>query len=448
MKIQMNQEQRQIISPALIQTLELVVLTATELKEKLEEEVKENPALLLERKKSENKKTVPRMSKGDFDNKSFMENISVYDANLFKFMMEQVTGLSFSDREKRAAELVLSSINDRGFLQNPDENGVLQPIPPEKLVEGTDITTDELEQTRQKIIRLDPIGVGCYSLQEYLLVQAAEKFGRDSLEYRMLDECREFLEKKNYTRIASELKVKFEAVEKAIGHIRTLNVTPTARFSTGFPLYVIPDASVSVDENGIQIVLNDEYIPDVKLNRHTLELYNNQVYKGKKTVLGRDEKQFLKDHIERARLLIENLKSRKEIIFKVILKIVEKQRDFFLKGSQHQVPLKLKDIADELNVHESTVSRVVKDKYIQTGKGIINLKRFFSANVGSDNVSSRSVKETLKSFIEAEDKNDPFSDDRIVQIFRKKGIQLSRRTVAKYRAELNIPPAFVRRNPI
>ncbi len=146
--------------------------------------------------------------------------------------------------------------------------------------------------------------------------------------------------------------------------------------------------------------------------------------------------------------MIENLKSRKEIIFKVILKIIEKQKDFFLKGYQYQIPLKLKDIADELNIHESTVSRVVRDKYIQTNKGIINLKSFFSTNIGNRDTSSKSVKETLKTFTDAEDKNNPLSDDKIVQIFKKKGIQISRRTVAKYRAELNIPPAFIRRNPI
>ena len=448
MKIEMNQDQRQIISPALIQTLELVMLPTTELKEKLEEEAKENPAIQLEKRKNEYKKPITRMKKSDFDNKSFMENLSVYDFSLYKYMMEQVNNTEFSDKEKKIAQIILSSTNDGGFLQSPDDKGVMQPIPTEKLIENSDITPKEFEDMRLRILKLEPIGIGSYNLQEYLAVQVEEKYGNKSLEYRVLTECQSYLEQKLFTKIAYEINVDFEDVEKAIDNISRLNIAPASQFYTGFPQYIVPDAYVTVDEHGIKITLNDEYIPDVKLNRHTMELYNSQVYKGKKTVLDKEGKQFLKENIERARILIENLKSRKEIIFKVILKIVEKQREYFLKGVQYQVPLKLKDIADELNIHESTVSRVVRDKYIQTGKGIINLKSFFSSNVGNESTSSKSIKESLRNFIDAEDKNNALSDDKIVQIFRKKGYVISRRTVAKYRAELNIPPAYMRRNPI
>jgi RNA polymerase sigma-54 factor len=448
MKLDIHQDQRQIISPALIQTLELVMLPATELKEKLEEEAKENPAIHLENRKPEVKKPVNRVKKNDFDNKAFMENLSVYDYSLYKYMMEQVNGMDFNDKERRIAQIILSSINDSGFLQSPDDKGVMQQLPPEKLIDGTDVTLKEYEDMRLRILKLEPIGVGSYNLQEYLIVQTEEKFGKKSLEYRILNECKGFLEKKLFTKIASEINVNFADVEKAIENIRKMNVAPASQFATGYPQYVIPDAYVSVDSHGIKITLNDEYIPDVRLNRHTLELYNKQVYRGKKAVLDKEEKLFLKENIDRAKVLIENLKSRKEIIFKVILKIVEKQREYFLHGIQHQIPLKLKDIADELNIHESTVSRVVRDKYIQTGKGIINLKSFFSANVGNDTASSKSLKDALKNFVDAEDKNNALSDDKIVQIFKKKGISISRRTVAKYRAELNIPPAYMRRNPI
>lgn len=448
MKIEMSQDQRQIISPALIQTLELVMLPTAELKEKLEEEAKENPAIQLEKRKTEFKKPITRAKKNDFDNKSFMENLSVYDFSIYKYMMEQVNGMEYSEKEKRIAQIILSSINDSGFLQSPDDKGVMQQIPPEKLIENTDITLVEFENMRRNILKLEPIGTGSYNLQEYLIIQVEEKYGKKSLEFRILSECKDYVEKKLFTKVASELNVNFADVEKAIENIRRMNVAPAAQFNTGYPQYIIPDAYVSVDGNGIKITLNDEYIPDVKLNRHTLELYNQQVYKGKKTVLDREGKQFLKENIERARILIENLKSRKEIIFKVILKIVEKQKEYFLKGIQHQIPLKLKDIADELNIHESTVSRVVRDKYIQTGKGIINLKSFFSSNVGNESTSSKSIKDSLKNFIDAEDKNNALSDDKIVQIFKKKGFIISRRTVAKYRAELNIPPAYMRRNPI
>ncbi len=449
MKIEISQEQRQIISPALIQTLELVMLPALELKEKIEEEVKANPALQLEKKRLEHTKSrLKNKNSSNFDSQAFLENLSVYDFNLYKYMMDQVINLSFTGKEKIISEIILSSINENGFLQETDEKGHVHQLPPEKLIENSDITLNEFEEVRKRIQRLDPIGIASYNSYEYLVLQAEEKFGKESLEHFIIRDCKDFLEKKLFTKIGRELNISFDKVVKAIEQIGTLNLVPASNFSMGTPQYIIPDAFVLVNDNGIKLTLNDEYIPDVKLNRHCLDLYSSETFRGKKTSLDKNDRQFLKENIEKAKILIENLKSRKEIIFKVILKIVEKQKDFFLKGYQYQIPLKLKDIADELNIHESTVSRVVRDKYIQTNKGIINLKSFFSTNIGNRDTSSKSVKEILKSFIEAEDKNNPLSDDKIVQILKKKGIQISRRTVAKYRAELNIPPAFMRRNPI
>lgn len=449
MDMHIRQEQRQILSPQLYQTMELVMLPALSLKEKIEEEARANPAIQLERKKPESSRTVHRSrSTGGFDSQSYLENLSVYDFNLYKFMMEQVQSEDFTERQTRIAEIILSSIADNGLLQSGDSKGMSGPIDPARLIEGTSYTLEEFEETRRRIMRLDPLGIGCYSTHEYLSLQAGEKFGKNSIEYRILSDCLEWLEKKNFSRIARELKVPFERVEQAIASIATLNIVPASHFSQARSLYVVPDAFVNVTEDGIDLVLNDDYIPDVRLNQQTLHLYEKNEFKNRKTKLDKDDKLFLRENIDKARRLIENLRTRKEIVFKVILKIVEKQKDYFLKGPHYQVPLKLKDIADEINVSESTVSRVVREKYIQTNKGIINLKHFFSTNIGNQETSAMSVKEKLKQLIESEDRNDPFSDDKIVQLMQKKGITISRRTVAKYRAELKIPPAHMRRNPI
>ncbi len=447
MRMEIRQEQRQIISPVMIQTLELVMLPGMELKEKLEEEAKINPVIKLDRKKQDYKRSRQRTKNSNFDSQAYLENISVYDFSLYKYMMEQVNRLSISEEEKHIAQIILSSINENGLLQKPDGKSVMRPIPVYELIENSNIKMEELEKVRKMIRHLDPIGIASYDSREYLEIQALEKYGKGSLEYRVLHDYCELLEKKLFTKLSRELGVSYEKIQDAIHHISKLNLVPASNFSNGYSQYIVPDAYVSVDENGIHLVLNDDYIPDIKLNKQYIDLYSNEEFKGRKIVLNKNEKGFLKENIDRAKILIENLRSRKEIIFKVILKIIEKQKDYFLKGYQHQIPLKLKDIADELSIHESTVSRVVREKYIQTNKGMIALKSFFSTNVGNQETSSKSVKEILKTFIEAEDKDDPLSDDRIVQIFNKKGIQLSRRTVAKYRAELNIPPAFMRRNP-
>jgi RNA polymerase sigma-54 factor len=362
-------------------------------------------------------------------------------------MMEQINEFDLSAEEKNIAGVILSSVNDNGFLQKSDEKGMTRPISLDELLDNGKIKPADFEKIRNIIMHMDPIGVGSFDSREYLEVQAAAKFGEKSMEYRILHEFPELLEKKLFTKLSKELGVSFGKIQETIGNIGKLSMFPASGFTRGYPQYIVPDAYVNVDDQGVHLVLNDDYIPNIRLNKQYIDLYTSEEFKGKRILLSRDEKNFLRENIDSAKMLIENLRSRKEIIFKVILKIKEKQKDFFLKGYQYQIPLRLKDIADELNIHESTVSRVVRDKYIQTNKGMIALKSFFSSNVGNEDTSSKSVKEILKTFIEAEDKDDPLSDDRIVQIFKKKGINLSRRTVAKYRAEINIPPAFMRRNP-
>lgn len=447
MRMEINQEQRQIISPVMIQTLGLVMMPGMELKEKLEEEAKVNPVIKLEKKKPDYSRSRVRSKSSGFDSQAYLENMSVYDSSLYKYMMEQVKELPLSEEEKHIAGVILSSVNDNGLLQKPDEKGMMRPIPLEEFLDNGKIKAEDFEKVRRILMYSDPVGVAAFDSRECLEVQAKVKFGVKSLEYRILHEYAELLEKKLFTKLSKELGVSFDKIQETIENISTLNMVPAAGFSNGYSQYIVPDAYVSVDEKGIHLTLNDDYIPEIRLNKQYIDLYNSEEFKGKRISLSSGEKSFLKENIESAKALIENLRSRKEIIFKVILKIMEKQKDYFLKGHQYQIPLKLKDIADELSIHESTVSRVVREKYIQTNKGMIPLKSFFSSNVGNLETSSKSVKEILKTFIDAEDKDDPLSDDRIVQILKKKGLQLSRRTVAKYRAEMNIPPAFMRRNP-
>jgi RNA polymerase sigma-54 factor len=453
MRLEISQTQKQIISPVIMQTLELLQIPAIELTEKLEEEAEANPILELEypqgkdtdsagvdeeventfQDSSDNGYDAPSPKKNDFrdyNNKSYIENMSVETVNIYDHLMEQVQFLIFTPLEIEIAEIIITSLDDRGFLS----------MPPEALLMPEKFTAEEFESVRQRLLRLDPLGIASKDLFEFLLIQIEDRYGKRSLEYRIMLRYVDLLEKKMYSKIAKKMNIRFDDVVNAVENIKKLNVSPALEFSRDTVRYVVPDARVEVKENKIQVVLNDEYIPNIKLNKYYLDIYTS--------AKDRTTKGFLKENIDRAKILIENLKSRKEIIFKVILKIVEKQRDFFLKGTQYQVPLKLKDIADELNIHESTVSRAIKEKYIQTDRGIICLKQFFSTQVGNDDVSSKSIKEILKRIVEAEDKNSPLSDDKIVRLLKNRGMNLSRRTVAKYRSELNIPAAFMRRNPL
>src|SRR5271157_3160318 len=188
MRMEINQEQRQIISPVMIQTLGLVMMPGMELKEKLKEEEKLNPVIKLEKKKPDYNRSRVRSKNSGFDSQAYLENLSVFDESLYKYMMEQVNELSLTDEEKNIAGIILSSVNDNGLLQKVDNKGMMRPIPLEEFLDNGKIKPDDFERVRNIIMHIDPIGVACFDSREYLEFQAMEKFGVKSLEYRILHE--------------------------------------------------------------------------------------------------------------------------------------------------------------------------------------------------------------------------------------------------------------------
>ncbi len=453
MRLNISLQQKLTISPVIMQTLELLTIPTIDLAERLEEEAEINPVLELEYKKNKDDNSMTPdeeietkfqdssdtgyesrkkdlISNKDFNSQTYIENFSATEVNIFDNLMEQLAFASLDERQMNIARLILTTIDGRGFL----------PLSSQELTEETDYQVTEIEKMRRLIMNMDPIGIGSYDLQEFLLVQIEHEWGPNSVEYKIIRDHLELLEKKHYSKIAKKLGISFSKIEIAVQNIKKLNINPSFNINNEPVKYIVPDARLEVENGEINLVLNDEYIPDIKLNQYYISLYSESDDKSTKN--------FLKENIDKAKILVENLKSRKEIIFKVILSIISHQKKYFTNEEQQLLPLKLKDIADELNIHESTVSRAIREKYIQTDKGIISLKSFFSTHVGSDDVSSNGIKDNLKRIIEAEDKNDPLSDDKIVRIFKNKGVSLSRRTVAKYRSQLNIPAAYIRRNPL
>ncbi len=436
MKLSTTQTQKQIPLAQMIKKMELLELNLIDLKQMIEEEIINNPVIEVMKTKNSSSKNKIKQSFNHFDINQFVENLSYSTWDLKSHLFEYIDLEKWTEKEIKIAELIISSLNENGFLQKKIDNKVI-PINPEELISGTDITLKEFEEVRNKLKLLQPEGIGCYSFFEYLLLQIELKFGKESKEYELLSNYSQLLEKKQYQKIAQNLNISPEEVKKIIENISKLKITPVEKINFNIN-YVIPDAFVKVNNDEIEIKLAENSLPELTIKKEYIDMYNNPEKK--------EDKKFLKEYIEKANSLIENLTSRKEIIYKVILKIVEKQKQFFLKGPLYLVPLKLKDIADELNISESTVSRVVKDRFIQTNKGIIPLKYFLSGSSGSEDISRNSVKEMIKKLIDKEDKNSPFSDDLIVELLKKKGIDISRRTVAKYRTELKIPPAYLRKN--
>ncbi|MCX7883276.1 MAG: RNA polymerase factor sigma-54 [Brevinematales bacterium] len=429
MKPQLVQDQRQILTPLLVQQMEILTLPLPELREKLFEEAERNPFIRLEKPLPGPDKRIPRRQSlptaPDFVFENRAENRGILD-----HVVEQIHFLGWNEREEAIALLLLTSLDQNGFLRQEVAS----------LVEDTDYTPEEIEHTRQKLMRLDPEGLGSRGVLEFLLFQAEEQFGKESLEARILRETADLLEKKHYTQMARRLHVSSEEVEEAIKNLSELRPTPVTGWGEA-ALAVIPEAFVEVNDDEVTIRLNEYYIPDVRLDQFYLSLYENDT-------LPKEDKKFLRTNLSSAKQLIENLESRKEIVYKVIHAIVSHQKDFFTKGPQYQKPLRLRDIAEEVEIHESTVSRVVKDKYIQVGGKIIPLKQFFSSSVktaSQQEVSSKSIQEMIVAMIAQEDKTDPLRDEQIVSILANKGIKVSRRTIAKYRGILGIPPAHARK---
>lgn len=437
MKIEASQLQKQVLLPQLIRAMELLELSQLELKELIDNELLNNPFLEVKKSVTKKNKISKKNTSLNFDRDTFLNNIGSSDWNIKRDLMEQIEFLGWSERERKIAELIISSIDENGFLMKKEDDKN-KPINPVDLISGSDISLEEFEGVREKIKLLSPEGIGCYNIHEYLLLQAEIKYGKDSLEYKILSEYPDLLKKKRYFEIAKQLKISREKMKQAIENISTFNISPLGSYSTAHIEYIIPDAIIKVENGEIQLILNEENIPELRINPEYTSMYQKIKNPG--------EKKFFKENIDRAKILIENLKSRKEILYKVILKIIERQKEFFVKNSPRLVPLKLRDIAEELNLHESTVSRVIKNKYIQTNRGIFPIKSFFSGSAGGKDFSKNSVKELIKNIISKEESSNPLSDDSIVEILKKKGINISRRTVAKYRKELNIPPAHLRKN--
>jgi RNA polymerase sigma-54 factor len=428
MKPQIFQDQRQILTPLLVQQMELLSLPLPELREKILEEAEKNPLIKLEnpipssapRKRQPSLMTAPDFV---FENQSSSQGI-------LEHILEQIHLVNWSDREEQIALLILTSLDNHGFLR----------IDPSILLEGTDFTPTEFETVRQKLMRLDPEGLGSRNALEFLLFQAEEEYGKESLEALMLRETPDLVEKKQLPLIAKHFHASREDVQMALKNLAELRPSPVIGWGEA-ALAIIPEAFVEIHDDTIDIRLNEYYIPDVRLDQYYLSLVTED-----KTQ--KEEKKFLRNNLAQAKTLIENLQSRKEIVFRVIHAIINHQKDYFTKGPQYQKPLRLHDIAEELGIHESTVSRVVKDKYIQVGGRIIPLKHFFSSQIKTttrENVSSKSIQDMIVQIIANEDKNNPLSDEQIVSILENKGIKISRRTIAKYRSLLHFPPAHERK---
>lgn len=359
----------------------------------------------------------------------FERNRSKVD--LYEHLLWQLRLASVPESVGKTAEIIINNLNSDGYLKATAE----------EIAELAGVNNETVEEALSFVRGLDPSGVGARDLQECLLMQLEPLNLKGTLVEKILTDGFSELEGKKYKQLAARFKTTIEELLAAVKIIEGLEPRPGRNYTGDEPVHIIPDVYVEESEGQFIITLNDEGIPRLRLSNYYRKLLAN------KKNLGPEEKQFLEEKLRSAIWLLKSLDQRNKTIYKVTESILKFQEDFFRKGFKFLKPLNLKDIAEDLGMHESTISRVTSNKYIQCPQGLLNFRYFFSNAVATSNgdISSSTVKDMIKQIIEEEDPKEPLNDKKIVDILAAKGIHVARRTAAKYREELKIPSHIKRK---
>lgn len=387
-----------------------------------------------------NEPTVPS-NKGLVD----LDDLPSFEANLVKredlaeHLHAQLAGLTLNDAEARIAAAIIGNLDDDGYLKLPDVEG----DPLIHLANETDVPLQVAERMLRKIQQLEPRGCGARDLQECLLIQcraladpAAPLLGT------IIKKHLKLLESKNLPAIAKDLGVTLEEVIEASKLLHRLDPKPGRNYTGEDPQYITPDVFVVKLGDDYTVVLNDDGLSKLRISDAYRQALKRGMLPNGKT------KEFVQEKLRSAMWLIRSIHQRQRTIYKVTESIVKFQREFLDKGIAYLKPLILRDVAEDIGMHESTVSRVTTAKYVHTPQGIFELKYFFNSSIartGGDEIASEAVKNHIKQIVAAEDPKKPYSDQQIVELLRAQGIEIARRTVAKYREVLGVLPSSKRR---
>ena len=336
------------------------------------------------------------------------------------------------DDERRIGNIIIGNLNRDGYLD----------LSVAEIAKMSETTQEKAEKALKLIQSFDPTGVAARDLKECLLIQIERLGLSGSIVERIISDHMNHLENKNFKAISRSLKISIEDVITAVNIIKGLEPRPGRQFSDEEPIYITPDIYVYKWENEFVIVLNDDGMPKLKVN----PLYKNAAAKG--TSINDSAKDYLQEKMRSAAWLIRSIHQRQKTIYKVMESIVKYQRDFFEKGVAHLKPMVLRDVAQDISMHESTISRVTTNKYAYTPQGIFELKFFFNSSINRMHggaIASASVQEKIKQIIENENPKKPMSDDKISQILKESNINIARRTVAKYREMIGVLPSNKRK---
>lgn len=362
------------------------------------------------------------------------ESMTTNKTNLVAHLMWQLNMSNFSGPQKEIGLYVIGNLNGDGYLK----------VTLEEIVQTTGYTEPDVLATLAHIQKFDPVGVAARDTRECLLIQARFQGLEGTVVEKILLDHMHKLENKKYDQIAKALGITLSDVLTAVDIITNFEPKPGRKFNDEETIYISPDIYVVQVGDDYQIVLNEDGLPKLKINSYYRDILSNR------TEVESQTKQYIQDKLKSAAWLIKSIHQRQRTIYRVTESIVKHQREFFDKGIAYLRPMVLRDVAEDIEMHESTISRVTTNKYVHTPQGIYELKYFFNSaiqSVDGDAVSSESVKEQIRNIIKSEGKNNPFSDQEVAEMLKKLNIDVARRTVAKYRETLGILPSRKRKKP-
>ena len=338
----------------------------------------------------------------------------------------------FSEPERAAAKCIIGNLDDDGYLRADLE----------EIARAARVGPDVAESALRKVQLFDPTGVAARDLRECLLIQIDSLGVEDPLVRTLVADHLDALQRRDFRGIARTLGVTIEEVAVASRLVGRLEPRPGRPFGGDDPIFIVPDIYVHKIGDDYHIVMNEDGLPKLRINR----LYRDVLAKSRE--VGKETREYVQDRVRSALWLIKSIHQRQRTIYRVMESIVRHQREFFDRGIAHLRPLNLRDVADDIGMHESTVSRVTTNKYAHTPQGIFELKYFFNSSINrvdGDAIASESVKEKIRQLIAREDPRDPLSDQKLAEVLKSSNIDIARRTVTKYREQLGIPVARLRK---
>ncbi len=488
----MRQELR--VNPRLYQAMDMLYMPMMDLQQHLKQELLANPFLELlepeeeapEQKDAEQEKEQKEKedemdweeillngfevggTREQYEQLEYTEPVTVETKDLIDYLREQMQMMTLTPRQLLLGEEFLGNINEEGYLAASLEEilGSVNELvaghlsPETETADYADAREDEpapaaggagptalytmaeVEEMLAIVQRLDPPGIGARDLRECLLIQLGEQADTASLTYRLVHDAFPDLIAHRWNDLAKRFGVEPVAVQAAADELARLDPKPGLKHASASDGYIIPDLIVDKIGTRYQVFLNDTGMPRLRLSRSYQEIARD------KKKMTPENREFIASKMNSANWMIQAIEQRRQTMLKVMNFIVDRQRDFFEKGIEFLRPLTLREVAEVINMHESTVSRVTNEKYVQTPRGVLPLKFFFSsalATASGEDASARSIRAKLEKMVGDEDSAKPLTDQQIVHLFQEQGIQIARRTVAKYRDQLGILPARMRK---